>query len=63
MATRRATQEARDLLANKVERAGPGWRNAALGIKSGSWGNCWTEAALAAIDEAFNQGRDDSPPA
>lgn len=49
-------REARQLLADKVAAQGPGWRNAADSIRSGSYGNVWTTAALAAIEEALRKG-------
>jgi hypothetical protein len=49
----RATPQARELLAAAIQAGGPEWRNAADSVRSGSWGNVWTAAALVAIDKAL----------
>jgi hypothetical protein len=53
-----ATQ-ARNLYADAMASQGAGYRHAADSIRTGSYGNIWTEAALSAIERALRTGPDD----
>lgn len=55
----RIRRAAREALADAVERQGPGWRNTADSIRSGSYGNVWTIAALDALERTARQPLDD----
>lgn len=47
--------EARNLYADAIAARGPAWRNSADSIRSGAYGNAWTEAAIVAINSALQR--------
>ena len=50
------SRQARKLLTKHIHRQGPGYANAADSDGAGNYGNIWTQAALAAIEEALREG-------
>lgn len=58
MATRPASAQAREMLAQEVAAQGPAWRNTADSIRSG-YLNVWLEPALRAIERALREGLDE----
>jgi len=50
MAESPARRAARHALADAIDAQGPAWRNSALSLRGGAWGNVWTEIALLALE-------------
>jgi len=48
--------QARAILSDAIAAKGAAWTNTAHSVRAGTYGNQWTEFALAAIEEALRHG-------